>query len=123
MALRTVHYIGIICVFTLVSLLSLGAIVYYVNPITASAPNIAFFYLSSFLSTAGIGTLLGLGIRSRVGSNLFFSNLSIAFRQAFLLGLLVVISLGLQAEGLLYWWVEISLLLFFVFVEAFFNLS
>ncbi|MEK7162053.1 MAG: hypothetical protein AAB729_05190 [Patescibacteria group bacterium] len=57
------------------------------------------------------------------GGGLYVNNLSNSFRQAFLLSLLIVASFFLLSKNLMFWWVEASLILFLVFLEAFLNLK
>ena len=116
-------HIILILVGTLLCLFSLGSIIAFTDPYNAGLLTHIFFYLSLFLAVLGLFTVLGLGIRQRfVSGGIYLINLSVSFRQALLLGILVISSLILQSKGLLFWWVELSLILFLVFIELFMNL-
>ncbi len=102
---------------------SLASIINFADPAKASRITFSFFYLSLFLTSLGLVTLTGLTLRKWLSPGLYVINLGNSFRQAFLLSILVVVSFGLLAKGLLFWWVEGSLILFLSFVEAFLNLK
>ena len=108
---------------TLLCLFSLGSIIAFTDPYSAGLLTHISFYLSLFLAVTGLFTVLGLGMRQRfVRGSIYLVNLSASFRQALLLGILVVTSLILQSQGLLLWWVELTLVLFLIFIELFMNL-
>jgi hypothetical protein len=107
----------------LLSIFSLASIINFTDPSGASWITFGFFYLSLFLLTLGIFTLLGLGLRQWLWPGLFILNFRNSFRQALLISILIIISFLLLSKRLLFWWVEGSLILFFVFVEAFLNLK
>jgi hypothetical protein len=107
----------------LLAAFSLGSIITFTDPSTASWLTFSFFYISLFIMCLGIFTLIGLGIRKWLGPQLYIINLGNSFRQAFLVSILIVISFILTAQNILFWWVEGSLILFFAAVEAFLNLK
>ena len=108
---------------TLLAAFSLGSIITFTDPFTASWITLVFFYLSLFLATLGIFTLLGLGLRQILKQKVYVINLSNSFRQALLISLLIMVSFLLLSQQLLFWWVELSLILFLLFAEIFFNLK
>jgi hypothetical protein len=108
---------------TLLAAFSLGSIITFTDPFTASWITFIFFYLSLFLAALGIFTLLGLGLRQILKQKVYVINLSNSFRQAFLISLLIIVSFLLLSQQLLFWWVELSLVLFLLFAEIFFNLK
>ncbi len=114
---------GIIAFSTLLAGFSLASIINFTVPSSASPATFSFFYLSLFLLSLGSFTLLGLLLRKWLPGGLYVNNLSNSFRQAFLLSLLIIISFFLLSKGLMFWWVEASLILFFAFLEAFLNLK
>lgn len=107
----------------ILSAFCLFAIVKFTDPFTASKITLLFFYLSLFLFTLAAFTVLGLGIRQWLFPKIYVLNLNASFRQALLLASLAVISFLLLAGRLLFWWVELSLVLFFLCVEIFLNLK
>lgn len=115
---------GLIAFSTLLTGFSLASILNFTDPLSASLYTFCFFYLSLFLLSLGCFTLLGLVLRKWLpGGGLYVNNLSNSFRQAFLLSLLIVASFFLLSKNLMFWWVEASLILFLVFLEAFLNLK
>ena len=121
MSIAPKKQVALVGLSTLLTLFSLSAIVFFTNPQTASWATLSFFYLSLFLSCLGIFTLLGLGLRQFIKQNVYVINLSNSFRQAFLLAVLFLVSFFLASKQLLYWPVELSLVLFLVFIEIFLN--
>jgi hypothetical protein len=108
---------------TMLAAFSLGSIINFTDPYASSWMTFAFFYLSLFLVSVGVLTITGLGLRQAFGPKIYILDLGVSFRQALLISCLITISLFLQAKDLLFWWVEASLILFFIFIEAFFNLK
>lgn len=108
---------------TLLAAFSLGSIINFTDPYESSRLTFAFFYLSVFLVSLGTFTIIGLGMRQTFGHKVYVVDLGNSFRQALLISLLVIVSLSLQSKGLLFWWVEGSLVLFLLFIEAFLNLK
>ena len=102
---------------------SLGSIISFTEPQQASLITFIFFYLSLFLVTLGLFTLFGLAVRQFVWPGLYIVNLSNSFRQAVLIAILIVVSFILLSKGLLFWWVEASLILFLAALEGFLNLK
>jgi hypothetical protein len=108
---------------TFLALLSVVAIFFFSDPEIAGKLTFFFLYLSIFLALFGGFTLVGAFVRKFFSQSLFGSNLGLSLRQGLIIALLVTVSLLLSAKGLLYWWVEASLILFFVFFEIFFHLK
>jgi hypothetical protein len=107
----------------LIAAFSLAAIINFSDPFVASRITLLFFYLSLFLFSLSLFTIIGLILRQWLWPKIFVVNLSHSFRQAFLLSILVCASFGLLASRLLFWWVELSLLLFLLCIEILFNLK
>ena len=116
-------HVSLIFFSTVLSAFSLASILNFTDPFSSSWTTFAFFYISLFLVSVGSFTLLGLALRYFFAQGLFLVNLGISFRQGLLLALLIVTSFFLLSQGLLYWWVEASLILFLASVEALFNLK
>ena len=109
--------IGIIlCAFSLFSIIK------FTDPFSSGTVTHFLFYLSLFLGSLGLFTLLGIIIRQRYFYGIYVANLITSFRQGIFLALLLTLSLFLQAKGLRFWWVQILLILFITFLEIFFNL-
>ena len=102
---------------------SLASIISFTDPASSSPLTFCFLYASLFLLVLGVFTLIGLGLRQWLWPGLYVVNLGNSFRQALLVGVLIVASFILLSKGLLFWWVEASLILFLAFVEAFLNLK
>lgn len=115
--------VTLIAFSTLLAGFSLFSIVSFTDPQSSSWITFGFFYLSLLLLTLGIITLIGLGLRQWLKQNLYIVNLADSFRQGLLIAILVVISFLLLSNHLLFWWVELSLILFFAAIEAFLNLK
>lgn len=106
---------------TLLSAFSLGCIINFTDPYSAGLLTHLLFYLSFFMASLGLCTLIGLALRLRFQEGLYINHLAVSVRQAALVSILAVISLGLQAKGLLFWWVAATLFLFFLSLEVFIN--
>jgi hypothetical protein len=78
-------------------------------------------YLSIFLGTTGLTTLVGLTVRKRfVKRGLYVQHLFESLRQGILIGILLTGSILLSASNLLSWWVELTFVLVIVTTELFF---
>lgn len=106
----------------LLSAFSLGSIIIFTDPFQQSKLIKFFFYLSFFLLTLSLATIAGVFLRQLLWPKIYIINLSNSFRQAFLLSCLTSISAILLAEDLLFWWISLTLILFFASIEAFLNL-
>ncbi len=107
---------------TILSGFSLGSIISFTNPDSAGWITHLLFYLSTFLFTLGLFSLIGITVRQRLRPGLYVLHLAASFRQALFLAIFVTASLGLSAAGLLFWWVEVLLILFLITTEIFLNL-
>ena len=108
---------------TLLAAFSLTAILFFTDPQTAGTVTFLFLYLSLFLTALGVCILVGILIRQLFFPGLYIGQMSESFRQGILIALLVTLSLFLQSQRLLYWWVEASLILLFTSIEIFSNLK
>ncbi len=107
---------------TLLCISSFIGVLYMSDPFADGMMAYGFFYSSLFLSVVGLTTIVGLLVRQKIGKGLYINNLAVSFRQAILIAILVVGSLLLQSYDILFWWVELSFILFLVFFELFLNL-
>jgi len=108
---------------TILAAFSLGSILNFTEPATATLVTFSFLYASLFIVVLGAFTVIGLVLRQWLWPALYVVNLSNSFRQALLMAILVVVSALLLSQGILFWWVEGSLILFLIFLEAFLNLK
>ena len=115
--------VSLIIFSTLLASFSLASIISFTDPFSSSWVTFCFFYASLFLLSLGLFALIGLGLRQWLWPGLYIINLGNSFRQAVLIAILIVASFILLQKGLLFWWVEGSLILFLIFVEGFFNLK
>lgn len=121
MLAKSKSHLILIGIGTFLSAFSLGCIIKFTDPYSGGSFTHLFFYLSLFMVTLGVCVLIGLSLRVRFAPGLYVNHLAGAFRQAIFLSFLITASLLLQAKGLLFWWVGITLFLFFLSVEVFIN--
>lgn len=117
------NQILIIIPSTALAAFSLISVLIFIDPFKASLFIFVIFYLSLFLVCLGLFTILGLILRKLFSKKIYIIQLSQSFRQAVLISLLITFSAFLQANNLLFWWVEISLVLFLIFFEIFANIK
>ena len=108
---------------TFLAAFSLASIVNFTDPLTASWITFTCFYFSLFITVLGTFTILGLLFRQWLWPGRYVINLNNGFRQALLVAILVTVSFLLLSHRLLFWWMEASLILFLIFVEAFLTLK
>jgi hypothetical protein len=108
---------------TILAVFSLSSIVVFSDPFKSSWITFGFLYLSLFLSSLGLFTLLGIGIRQVFKQKVYVINLSNSFRQGLLISAFITVCFILQAQQLLFWWVGLSLIMLLLFVEIFLNLK
>jgi hypothetical protein len=116
-------HLALIVAGTILAVFSLGSIVSFTDPQNAGILVFLFLYTSIFLASLGLFTAIGILIRRRFAPSVYIVTLEQSFRQALLLSLLVTISFILQGQRLLFWWVELTLILFLICIEAFFNMN
>ena len=98
-----------------------GLVVLFTDPFTASWLVFSLFYLSVCCTATGLFTLVFYGIRSLGSENaLHADRLTASVREASLVGLLTVGSLILASQQVLYWWVELALVVTLALIEMFF---
>lgn len=119
---KHLSHIPLIAIGTALCLASLLSIIYLSDPFNDGVIAHIFFHLSLFLTIVGLATGIGIIIRQRFGKGLYITNLAISFRQGILVGVLILGSLLLLSHGILFWWVELTFILFLVFFELFLNL-
>lgn len=104
----------ILCVAGLVTVLAI------VNPLTTNWLGAVLFYVSLFLTSLGLGAILGFIIRFLIlRKELAHRSVIVAFRQAFLFGLLITAVLWLKSMGLFSWLNVLLLIIGFSIIEFF----
>ena len=117
------NHIVLIGTGTGLSFFSIATIISFTEPETAGITTILLLYGSIFLFVAGLCSIIGFLIRQKYLTTLYTKNLQVSLRQGLLIGLLVTSSLALNANGLMIWWVGLTLILFLIVIEVFFNLQ
>ena len=117
------QHLVLISLSTILAGFSLASIVFFTDPYTAGLFTDIFFYLSLFLTSLGVFVIVGLVVRQLFFPGLYITHLGQSFRQALLLSILITVSMVLQSQRLLYWWVEGSLILLLLFIEIFLSLK
>ncbi len=113
-------YILLILFSTILCGSALTIIIFSINPNEASVLIFAFFYLSLFLSLAGVITIINSIIRKFfIKNKILFRQIIISFRQAVLFALLITISMALQSQGILDWWNMLLLIAALSTIELF----
>ncbi len=106
---------------TILSLFGFISVLMFVDPFNAGTIPHIFFYLSLFLTATGIFTLIGIQLRKRFMPGILVEQLRVSSRQAVLAAILLSGLLLLQVNNLLLWWVALTLILFIITIEIFFN--
>lgn len=95
-------------------------ILFSIDPFETNWPGFALFYFSLGLSLAGTFSLAGFLIRFNIlKKDLVFKQVAEAFRQSFLVSLLLIAILILLAKGL-FTWMNLFLLVLGVFLLEYF---
>lgn len=105
------------------SVFSLASVVVFTDPYETSYLSKIIFYLSLYLASLTSLTLAGLLTRQIMTPKLFVLNFRASLRQGGLAAILVTLSFLLLSFRLLFWWVELSLILFFACIEMLMNLK
>lgn len=91
-----------------------------VNPQITNGLGFVMFYASLFLAISGTAAILGFFIRFWIlKQKLAFYTVKIAFRQAFLFGILIVSTLMLLSRDLFSWFNLVLLILILTVLEFF----
>ncbi len=108
-------------IITLLSLVALGAVIFYVDPESSGIFGIVIFYVTIFFALSGIFNLFLLFIRKKLlGKELVSVNVGLSFRQGLLLAIFCFIILILQSYHLLVWWNALLALAGIFLVEFYF---
>lgn len=123
MSINPKRQVSLIILSTVMAAFSLGSIISFSDPGSASRVTFCFLYVSLMLFSVGIFTLLGLGLRNLLSPGLYVINFTASLRQGLLISALIIASFILLSMQLLFWWVELSLILFLSAIEIFLNLK
>lgn len=122
-AVNTKYHITILTLSFILSVFSFASILNFTDPYTAGNTIFLLFYLNLFLlSFAGI-CLLSLWLKRWLGPKIFILDFSSSVRHGLLLGTFITLAVLLQMHGILFWWLEITMLIFLIFLELFFTLK
>jgi len=114
-------YLFLMVAIAIVSWSGFAAVVNFINPNEAGFVGYFLFYSILFFATVATLSVFGFLLRSRIlQGELAFKQVAVTFRQAFWFGLLITISLWLQARDLLTWWNLVLLIVSLTFLEFFF---
>lgn len=113
----------VLLVTTGLSAFSLASILNFTDPYEASWVIFGFFYLSIFLFCFGLFGLLAFGVKRWLWPNIYLTDLSTSLRQGLLLASFLTFLVVLQISGILFWWLEFCLILFFIALEIFISLK
>ena len=98
-------YIWGIRIITLISLVALGVVIYYVDPENSGLIGILLFYLVAFFVLSGIFNLILIFLRRKLlGSEMAVKNIDLSFRQGILLAVMIIAIMILQSYRMLIWW-------------------
>ncbi len=106
---------------TLASASGLWSIIKFSDPYNAGLIVHIAFYLLLFLTIAGLTSIVLIFLRYRFIKSVLRNQLDVSLRQGCLVAVLFTSTLLLQVNGLLVWWVAITLVLFVIVLESFFN--
>ncbi len=114
-------YLIPIAIGTLLSIAALTSVLWSVDPNTSGILGHIFFYLTLFLALCGVLTIGGITFRKKFTPGMYTEQLRVSARQAILLSIMFVSLIMLQAFGLMFWWVAITIILFIITLEIFLN--
>ncbi len=116
------QYLVLMGMGTALSWAAVALIVTSVDPFATQAVVLGAFYASLFLALTGTISLLGFTLRVVLlrGQLVVSRQVAVSFRQAVLLGLLVIIALVLKSWALLTWWNALLVVAALTLLEFFF---
>ena len=123
MAIAPKKQIFILTVSAILAAFSLASILNFTDPYEAGIAVFAFFYISIFLLSFSVFSLIVFLVKRWLWPHIYLNDLSASFRQGLIIALFLTLLVILQINGILFWWLEISLILFLVILEIFINLK
>ena len=114
-------YIWGIRIITLISLVALGVVIYYVDPENSGLIGILLFYLVAFFVLSGIFNLILIFLRRKLlGSEMAVKNIDLSFRQGILLAVMIIAIMILQSYRMLIWWDALLVIAGVFLIELYF---
>jgi len=123
MILATKKHITVLILSVLLSGFSLASILNFTDPYAASFWIFLFFYISIFLLTFSFFSLTAFVIKRSLWPAMYVNDFSHSLRQGLILAIFLTLAIALQLNGILFWWLEISLLLLLITVEIYINIK
>lgn len=117
------RYLFLMLLATVLCWLALASVMFYINPSEAGIIGFILFYVSLFLSLVGTFSIIGFLLRVWLTTMPIFRQVIISFRQGVLFSILVSVSLAMQSQQVLNWWIGLLLVALLGIIEMFFSLS
>lgn len=90
---------------TLVALVALISVIYFVNPVRDGVLGLTLFYVTLFFLITGLATLFLFWLRRHLAKEISFeTSAGISFRQGVFVAITVCLLLLLQSFQMLIWW-------------------
>lgn len=115
----TKHYLIPLLIGSLIAITGFVFTIIYTDPYQTGLLGHLIFYITLFMFTCGIFTLINLVIRKRFFPGIYSEIFRVSLRQGTLIGILVTSLIYLEASNLLFWWVGLTLILFLIATESF----
>lgn len=115
----TKQYLIPLLIGSLVAATGFVFVISYTDPFVAGWPAHTAFYLTLFLATSGIFTIINLVVRKKFFLGIYSELFKTSLRQGIIIGLLVSSLILLESTNLLFWWVGLTMVLFFIALESF----
>lgn len=115
----TKHYLIPLLIGSLIAITGFVFTIIYTDPYQTGLLGHLIFYITLFMFTCGIFTLINLVIRKRFFPSIYSEIFKISLRQGVLIGILITSLIYLEAANLLFWWVGLTLILFLIAIESF----
>ncbi len=113
----------LLAISTILSIFSAFSILSFTDPEKSSKGIFFGLYFSIFLAILGLCLIVQIMVRQRYFEGVFSKHFFAGLRQSFFISLLFVSLLFLSSQGLLYWWVALSLIALAVCLEIFLSLK
>lgn len=103
----------------LLSLASLGVIIFRVSPLSATGTAVPFFFLTLFLAVASVATLVCYAIWSRLSVEGMDAGrkIGVSLREGVFLGFATVLLFLFLILEILTWWIGLLIYLVFFLIE------
>ncbi len=115
----TKQYLIPLIIGSLVAITGFVFILIYTDPYQTGFLGHLLFYITLFIFTCGIFSIINLVIRKRFFPGIYAEIFKVSLRQGILIGILITSMIYLEAMNLLFWWVGLTLILFLIALESF----